>query len=179
VTLLAGGLRKALPEGTELQRQAGSMESTVNRTMLEMQALLLELRPIALEDAGLVPALRELCQSYETRLGIPVAAELAPLQIPPALEHTVLRVVQEALSNAARHGQAQTIRLNLAKTDGHVVVTIQDDGQGFDVTRVSERHGMGLKTMRERVSDLGGTVDVTSVPAQGTIVRIRIPRGER
>jgi signal transduction histidine kinase len=179
MSLIANGLREALPEADRLRHQAESLEQTANRTMLEMRTMLLELRPIALEDAGLVPALRELCRAHETRLGIPVMAELAPVRLPPDLEHTVLRVAQEALSNAARHAEPRAIELSLAEADGQVVVTVHDDGRGFDPARVVGGHGMGLEMMRGRVAELGGTLNLTSGPGRGTTVRVRIPRGDR
>jgi signal transduction histidine kinase len=177
LNLLAGGLRRALPEGSELRHQAESMERTVNRTMREMRAMLLELRPVALEDAGLVAAVEELCRAYEVRLGIRVTADVTELNADPAVEHAVLRVVQEALANAARHGEADVVELRVADVHGHVVVAIRDHGRGFDPARVGERHGMGLDLMRERVVELGGTVDVSSAPSRGTTVQVRIPAG--
>jgi signal transduction histidine kinase len=84
--LLAGGLRKALPAGSPLQPQVETMEQTASGTMHEMQALLLELRPVALADAGLVPALEELCRAYRDRLGVTVDAELEAVELarPPS-----------------------------------------------------------------------------------------------
>jgi signal transduction histidine kinase len=177
LNLIAGGLRRALPPGSELHRQAESMERTVDRTMREMRAMLLELRPIGLEDAGLVAALDELCLAYEARLGIRVSAAVADVRMDAPVEHAVLRVVQEALANAARHGEADEIQLSVAEVRGHVVVAISDQGRGFDPAHVGERHGLGLDLMRERVTELGGSVDVESAPARGTTVRVRIPAG--
>ncbi|GGK82391.1 hypothetical protein Sme01_38190 [Sphaerisporangium melleum] len=102
LSLLAGGMRRAAPE--RLQREAKTMERTVARTMREMRALLLELRPVALEDAGLVPAIRKLCHAYQTRLGVAVRASLDEVPLSPAAEHAVLRLTQEALGNAIKHG---------------------------------------------------------------------------
>jgi signal transduction histidine kinase len=177
LNLLAGGMRRALPAGSELHRQAESMERTVDRTMREMRAMLLELRPVGLEDAGLVAALDELCLAYETRLGIRVSAAVDDVRMDPPVEHAVLRVVQEALTNAARHGGADEIELSVAEVQGHVVVAISDRGRGFDPAHVGQRHGLGLDLMRERVTELGGSVDVVSAPARGTTVRVRIPAG--
>jgi signal transduction histidine kinase len=175
LSLLAGGMRKALPAGSELRPQAEAMERTAGRTMREMQAMLLELRPVALEDAGLVPALEELCRAYETRLGIQVRTDFVLIHLDPAIEHAVLRVTQEALSNAVKHGEPEIIELCLASADGHVVVEVHDDGRGFDPARAAGRHGMGLVLMRERVAELGGVLDVVSRPAAGTTVRVRLP----
>jgi signal transduction histidine kinase len=175
LSLLAGGLRKALPAGSELRHQAESMERTSGRTMREMQALLLELRPVALEDAGLVPALEELCRAYETRLGVRMHTDFATVSLESAIEHAVLRVVQEALGNAVRHGDPTAVALSLTTTGHQVLVEVRDDGRGFDPALTGGRHGMGLALMRERVTELGGTVDVVSRPAEGTTVRVRLP----
>ncbi|MEE6257034.1 HAMP domain-containing sensor histidine kinase [Plantactinospora sonchi] len=176
-SMVAGGLRQALPAGSELGRQAGSLERSLARTMREMRALLLELRPIALEDAGLAEALVELCRTYEARLGISIAAQIDPPRLEAPVEHAVLRVVQEALGNALRHGRPDSIELRVTGTDGRVAVTVQDDGRGFDPRKTAGRHGMGLDLMRERLGELGGTLDVVSGPEQGTTVRVLLPTG--
>jgi signal transduction histidine kinase len=177
--LLAGGLRKALPAGSPLRPQVQTMEQTATQTMHEMQALLLELRPVALEDAGLIPALEELCGAYHERLGVTVDADLEPVELAPQVEHAVLRVVQEALANAVKHAQPSRIRLRLhqQEQDGQVAVTVTDDGGGFDPELAEQQHGLGLGLMRERVAELGGTLQLTSNPGQGTSVRALLPRG--
>ena len=174
--LLAGGLRKALPAASPLHPQVETMEQTATGTMHEMQALLLELRPVALEDAGLVPALEELCEAYRERLGVTVDAELEPVELTPPVEHAVLRVVQEALANAVKHARPTRIMLRLQRQDGQVAVTVSDDGGGFDQSRAQQRHGLGLGLMRERVAELGGTFQLDSRPGEGTSVRILLPR---
>jgi signal transduction histidine kinase len=175
--LLAGGLRKALPAGSPLRPEAEAMEQTATATMQEMQALLLELRPVALADAGLIPALEELCGAYRERLGVTIDADLEPVQLTPAVEHAVLRMVQEALANAVKHAQPDRIRLRLHHQDGQVALTVTDDGAGFDPSLAEQRHGMGLGLMRQRVAELGGTLQLESTPGQGTSVRILLPRG--
>ena len=174
-SLVATGLRKALPPGTALCGQAESMELTLERTRREMRAMLMELRPVALEDSGLAAALEEMCRAYQTRLGIPITARIALPNLPASVEHAVLRVVQEALGNAVRHGHPDTIEVLAASEGERVSVTIRDDGTGFDLDRVGERYGMGLQLIRERVEELGGTVQVGTAPLQGTIVQVRCP----
>jgi len=173
--LLAGGVRRALPAGSPLRPEVETMEQTATATMHEMQALLLELRPVALEDAGLVPALEELCRAYRERLGVTVDADLEPVELHGTAEHAVLRIVQEALANAVKHAQPNRIRLRLRSQAGQVAVSVSDDGSGFDPAR-AERHGMGLGLMRERVAELGGTFQLDSTPGEGTSVRILLPR---
>jgi signal transduction histidine kinase len=176
-SLLAGGLRRALRTSSELRPRAESLERSLEATMREMRAMLLELRPIALEDAGLAEALAELCRAYEARLGIVISTRIDPPRLDPPVEHAVLRVVQEALGNAVRHGGPGTIELRVAGIDGQVTVTVRDDGRGFDPGATAGRHGMGLALMRERVGELGGTLDVASAPERGTTVRVLLPAG--
>ena len=142
-----------------------------------LRALLLELRPVVLEDAGLIPALEELCSAYQERLGVTIDADLDPVQLPPPAEHAVLRVVQEALANAVKHAQPTRIRLRLHQQDGQLAVTVSDDGAGFDPAHAWDRHGLGLGLMRERVAELGGTLQLDSTPGQGTTVQILLPGG--
>jgi len=174
--MLTGGLRRALPGGSQLGEQVAAMESTVTRMSQEMRALLLELRPVALEEAGLVPALEELCRAYRTRLGIDVDADLDEVAMPAPAEHAVLRLVQEALANAVRHGDPTTVRVRLAADGGLVVVEVSDDGCGFDASGVARR-GMGLTSMRDRVEELGGTFELLADPGKGTTVRALLPAG--
>jgi signal transduction histidine kinase len=175
--LLAGGLRRALPAGSPLYPRVEAMERTVSGTLHEMQALLLELRPVALHDAGLLPALDELCRTYRDRLGITVEADLEPIELDPATEPAVLRVVQEALANAVKHARPSRVVLRARDAgSGRAVLSISDDGAGFDPARAAERHGMGLDLMRERVTELGGQLQLESTPGEGTTVRITLER---
>ncbi|GII57698.1 hypothetical protein Pth03_60870 [Planotetraspora thailandica] len=171
LSLLAAGMRRAAPD--RLREEAEAMETTANRAMREMQALLLELRPVALEDAGLVPAIEELCRAYEARLGLRVDTRLEEVPLSPSAEHAVLRLVQEALSNAIKHADPGLVRVRLALDDGTVQVEICDDGSGFDPGPVN--HGMGLRLMRERVEELGGTFELRTAPGEGTSVAAMLP----
>jgi two-component system, NarL family, sensor histidine kinase LiaS len=173
--LLAGGLRRALPAGSPLSPRVEAMERTVSGTLHEMQALLLELRPVALREAGLLPALDELCRAYRDRLGIAVEADLEPVELDPAAEPAVLRLVQEALANAVKHARPSRVVLRARDAgSGRAVLSISDDGAGFDPARAAERHGMGLDLMRERVTELGGELQLESAPGAGTTVRITL-----
>jgi signal transduction histidine kinase len=173
-SLVASGLRRALPSGTKLQRQAESMELTLERTRREMRAMLMELRPVALETASLAAALTDMCREYEARLGVRVAARIEAPDLSPPAEHAILRVVQEALGNAVRHGRPEAIDVTVATVSGRVTITIRDDGVGFDPAQVAERRGMGLQMMRERVAELGGVIDVDSAPSKGTRVQVTL-----
>ena len=178
LSLLAAGLRRALHADPALRPEVAAMERTSARAMREMQALLLELRPVALEDAGLVPAVTELCQAYQARLAIKVNVDLGEVSLTPAGEHAVLRIVQEALGNAARHGEPETILVRLSQGNGSVTVEVRDDGRGFDPGGAAGRHGMGLALMRERVTELGGDFQLDAAPGAGAAILVRLPAGQ-
>jgi signal transduction histidine kinase len=174
LSVMSGGLRRSLPPDSPLLPAVQTMERTAGDSMREMQALLLELRPIALGEAGLVTALDGICRAYRERLGVCVRAELAPLVLPSPAEHAVLRVAQEALANAVKHAGAGVIRLRLDGDQARVTIEVSDDGAGFDAHRVSDA-GLGLRAMRDRTAELGGTLDIESAPGAGTTVRAAFP----
>ena len=175
LSMLSGGLQSALPADSPLQRQASMLEQTTTTMIREMRALLLELRPTSLELLSLNEALEELATAYSTRLGIAVKTQLAPLRLEARLEDTLLRIAQEALSNAARHANATEISLALAHESEALIFSLRDNGQGFRTDDESQRHGLGLRLMEERVQEANGTLKLTSVPGQGTALEVRFP----
>ena len=176
--MLAYGLQDALPEDSEVQTQAATLERTTSRMIREMRTLLLELRPTHLEQLGLAEALKDLAASYGERLEMTVTADIAPVSLPPAVEHTLLRVAQEALSNAVRHAHATRITLSLAQLEQGVDLTIRDNGEGFELDESQKQHGLGLNSMQERVRELHGTFILHTAPGQGTEITIHLPQKE-
>jgi signal transduction histidine kinase len=180
LSVLAGGLRRALPAESTVLPQVEIMERTAGDTMREMRSLLLALRPVALAEDDLPGALAGVCRSYAERLGIPVSAEVdltrtGPDGLPPTVEHAILRVAQEAVANAARHAGPSRITVRLHAIGGQAVLEVADDGRGFDVTAPRAGDGLGLHTMRDRVTELGGLLTVDSGPGDGTQVRAWFP----
>lgn len=178
LTMLAAGVQASRPADTALQPQLAALESTATRLNREMRALLLELRPAALDDRGLDVALDELATAYGARLGIAVTTQIAPVALSAPWEEALLRIAQEALSNAVRHAAADAITLTVLPRGEGVEVTVVDNGCGFSPDGATVRHGLGLRLMRERVDELEGTMSVDSTPTQGTCVRVFLPCGE-
>jgi signal transduction histidine kinase len=180
---MAGGLRRTLPPGSDALPVAQTMEHTAAGTMREMQALLLALRPVALDEAGLARAIEGVCRAYAERLGVQVRAELDPAVLlarvlSPAVEHAILRVTQEAVANAVRHSGADLVAVRLQARQGHVVLEVADDGGGFDVpAQLADSTGLGLRAMCDRAAEHGGVLDIASSPGAGTIVRASFPLG--
>jgi signal transduction histidine kinase len=173
MSALVAGLRKALPADSAVQPELETLGRTVGSTIREMRALLLELRPTALEEKGLVPALADLCGAYEVRVGIQVGRELEAVRLDAAGEQAVFRIAQEGLSNAARHSEADRIDVRLRAAGGGAELTVADNGRGFD--RSAGTHGLGLRLMGERVRELGGSLSIDTAPGRGTEIRVVLP----
>lgn len=176
LSLLASGLRRALPPGANVQREVEAMHHTSKTAMREMQALLLELRPVALAEAGLAAALAALASDYRSRLGIAVSFDSDPAVCAPGdVEHAILRIAQEAVGNAVKHAHATRIDIHLYQDEDEVAVAVRDDGSGFDPERARSGGGMGLAMMAERAAQAGGSVTVRTSPGHGTTVTARLP----
>lgn len=173
LSLLAGGLERALPADSPLRGEVETLSETVQSTNREMRALLLELRPTTLDEKGLVPALEELASTYSVRLGIKVDVNLEPVNMSPAAELAALRIAQEGLANAIKHAHATTIGLGLHRRGDFTEITVFDDGQGF-VPNGNDQ-GLGLRLMRERVDELGGSLTIESREGEGTNVVAMLP----
>jgi NarL family two-component system sensor histidine kinase LiaS len=167
--MIAAGMRKANPGNEQVELIDGITEEALR----DMQLLLLELRPATLDGAGLVPALREICTAYHDRLGVAVDAELDDVTVPAPIEHALLRVTQEACTNAVRHGHARRLTVSMTRQNGNIELAVRDTGTGFDPA--AAHAGSGLRHIQDRVSELGGTVDVDSAPGLGAEVTVRVP----
>ncbi|MBV9257373.1 MAG: sensor histidine kinase [Ktedonobacteraceae bacterium] len=176
LSMLAGGLQTALPHDSSLQAQIATLSTTTTNMIREMRALLLELRPPQIGDLGLIEGLKELANSYSTRLGVTVNTEIEAVQLSMKAEHALLRISQEALTNAVRHANATTITLSLLSLENHIILTIRDDGSGFNPDENKVQHGLGLRLMQERIQELNGTFTLQSVPTQGTRIYICLPQ---
>lgn len=154
------------------------------RILDEIHRLIYELRPSLLDDMGLVPATRWLIENSLTPSG--VIAEFRPTgkarRLPPDLEAMLFRVIQEALTNVARHSHANKARVGISFRKKSLAVHIRDDGQGFDVEEAlnarDRPRGLGLLGMRERVELVKGTLKISSEPGGGTDIHVVVPASE-
>jgi signal transduction histidine kinase len=154
---------------------AHALRALVVETLQEVRRLAVELRPAALDDFGLVPALKRLGQSARERTGIDVQVEarLGSTRLPPDVETAIYRIVQEAVTNVVKHANARHVSVVLADRGGVLVGVIEDDGTGFDTG--SSTDGFGLTGMRERVELLDGRLAVESTPGEGTTLLLELP----
>ena len=166
----AGESGAALSALDDIQR--GAREAQV-----EMTALLQQLRPAPLENVGLVEALRDQCEALGYRTGAEVSVSIGELpaedRLPPRAQEQLFRIAQEALANIARHARARHVWLQLERQGDAMILTIRDDGQGFDSGALHA--GMGLSNLRERARALGAVAEIQSAPGQGAAIRVRTP----
>ncbi len=166
------GLRRALHEVRQLL-------VGVSR---DLHRLVYDLRPPLLHALGLVPTLEAYLRRFGEHYRLTTELVAPPdCRLPEAVETALFRIAQEALTNIARHAAAHTVRIELQVTPRRVVLTIQDDGQGFNPRTLARTPGraLGLLGMRERARQLGGTLSICSAPGAGTTVRVSLPRSGR
>jgi len=171
-----------------LQRQAQS--DVVRDGLLEVleltaealdgvRRMALDLRPSTLDDLGLTPAIESYAREFGERWSIEtrVRVQGSTERLPRDRELMVYRIVQEALTNIAKHAQARSVEVTLRTEAGHMVVTVHDDGRGFDVAQMTASHerGLGVFGMQERAQLVGGYLDLRSEPDTGTTVTLVMP----
>jgi signal transduction histidine kinase len=153
----------------------------VEHVLQQVRAMSLNLRPSVLDDLGLVSALRWMLHTQGQRAGVQTrfVADPPEMHLPPHIEITCFRVVQEAVTNVIRHAHATSISVEVYQRSAEVAVCIRDDGRGFDVDAAYERarqgKSLGVLGMQERVSLIGGALEIDSVPHHGSTIQVLIP----
>jgi signal transduction histidine kinase len=166
------------PQEQEGRKEAvAAVRELVVTTLHDVRRLAVELRPAALDDFGLEPALRRLGDTTReaTGLDVQVEARLGPDRLRAEVETAVYRIVQEALTNVVKHAAARHVSVVVNRKNAHVSVVIEDDGRGFDPAVMAGGSGLGLLGMRERVQLLDGTLAVESNPGAGTTLVLDLP----
>ncbi len=167
-----------------VKQSLARIADTARTGLKEMRLLVYELRPLALEDQGLVGALRQRLEMVEGRSGVQTRLLVEPqgeVELPAAMEKELYRITQEALNNTLKHANASSITVRLAITpsamnpdDRHLELEVSDDGGGLDPQAVADKGGLGLTSIRERVEGLGGELNVISSPGQGTALKVNV-----
>lgn len=171
------GLRLA-EESDDLETARSTLRElreTVTASIRDLRSLAVELRPTALDDFGLEPALERLADTFGRRTGLVIDLRVAGLDVRlgEQLETALYRVVQEGLTNIAKHAGATRVTVSVHGHDHMVSLTIEDDGRGFEVS--GPALGLGLVSMRERAELLGGSLRVQSTPGEGTTLAVEVP----
>lgn len=167
-----------------MQAQLTELRGLVSGAIDRVRQLALALRPPAIDQLGLAPALRSLVSTYTTNTRIAVKLEISHDTFPLSPERTiaVYRIAQEALTNIAKHASARNVVMSVAVDGPELTLTVRDDGTGFDVAHVAHHGqpatggpGMGLFGMEERARLAGGRLRIASAPGRGTSITLRVP----
>jgi two-component system nitrate/nitrite sensor histidine kinase NarX len=171
-----------LARGQIPDAQSGLMElaRVIQEAYTDVREAIFSLRTTVSSKAGLAAILQEYLADYQAHFGI--RAQFSgdgetPVAFPEEVTVQIVRILQEALTNIRKHAGAKNVTLRLDQDDGHVRMTIQDDGRGFDPSTVAGKNGraFGLDIMRERTKDIGGTLELYSRPGHGTRIVVRVP----
>ncbi|MGG0655691.1 sensor histidine kinase [Rummeliibacillus pycnus] len=149
-------------------------EQIVQQAQLEMRALLLHLRPVALKNKSLSQGMEDLLVELQQKVAFTIKYRLEKVHLSKGAEDHLFRIAQETLSNTLRHAKATELELLLVERNERVIFRVQDNGIGFN--KINEKTGSyGLHNIEERAVEIGGTCKIVSVPSQGTVVEIQIP----
>ncbi|HET7173332.1 MAG TPA: GAF domain-containing sensor histidine kinase [Nocardioidaceae bacterium] len=165
----------------EVAEKVSGVRQLAEQALRAARSLAQQLRPLELDELGLVPALTRLAEHTEQRCGVVVdfVAPPKPIHLNHAAEIAVYRIAQEALTNVAKHSQAHSTSVTLSSRSGWLTLIIEDDGVGFDPDAVlgGSGHGghLGLHSMEERARRLGGHLVVESRPSRGALLQLRLP----
>jgi two-component system sensor histidine kinase DegS len=158
-----------------------SLKAAATSTFQKVRDYIFELRPMMLDDLGLVPTLKRYVEIMKEGSAneISFLATGKDLRLESYQEVMIFRAIQELVYNSLHHGQANSVKVQLDYLESNLKVMVDDDGQGFDVTILDQGQGMGLKVIRDRVKMMGGTIDINSQSGRGTRILIELPALER
>jgi PAS domain S-box-containing protein len=173
-----GNLKEACAGNAELTDHVESLESIAQRLDRDVDQLVWELRPTALDDLGLRAALASYVQDWSKRVRISAELHVSGLlddRLPSEAETTLYRIAQEALTNVAKHSRARNVDVILERQADSVVLIVEDDGIGFDPEIAGSPQGFGLLGMHERAGLVSAVVQIESAPGSGTTILVRMP----
>jgi signal transduction histidine kinase len=176
MTMEIGNLESHINSPEKLRERLKEARSLNAETLRVIRDLAMGLRPTMLDELGLGPALRWQGRTHSQRSGVPVTVQIdGDLEDLPETHRTcIYRVVQEALTNCAKHAQAKNIQLAIYGQQDRVRLSIRDDGVGFNPREATAR-GLGLVGIQERVRELEGRVSISSQPQKGTTLEVEVP----
>ena len=157
--------------------ELGSLKASAMGTFQKVRSFIFELRPMMLDDLGLIPTLKKYADAFKEQAGLDVSVTVTGTErrLEPYLEVMVFRAVQELLGNASRHSQATLIKVQVDLGNDLIRVSVEDNGKGFSPEILKESKNLGLKLIRERAEMLGGSFEVDSAAGSGARVSFAVP----
>ena len=160
----------------QAKEELGNLKTSAMSTFQKVRGFIFELRPMMLDDLGLVPTLRKYADAFKEQSGMDVSVTVSgnERRLEPYLEVMIFRAVQELLGNASRHSQATMVKIHLDLGTDFLRVTVDDNGRGFDPESLSESSNLGLKLIRERSEMLGGKFEIDSAMGSGAKISFSV-----
>ncbi|MCR8846018.1 sensor histidine kinase [Paenibacillus sp. SC116] len=176
ISMTATAVKRTLSRDFDrAERQVELIEEMASVAQSEMRALLLHLRPVHLEGKGLIQGVQELVRELQLKVPIEIQCEVDDdIQLLKGVENHLFRIIQEAMSNTLRHSKAERMEIRIQNREDHVRLMIRDNGVGFE-WQDSKQTSYGLRTMQERVHEVGGSIQFVTAPKKGTRIEIRVP----
>ncbi|MFC7371877.1 sensor histidine kinase [Fictibacillus iocasae] len=174
-SMILSAVNETRPESDDREtKQLKMVEETIHQTQLEMRALLLHLRPAALNGKSLQKGMEELLGELLQKVPIELKWKIETIQLDKGVEDHLFRILQESVSNILRHAEAKKAQILLIQRDDLIILRVEDDGVGFMMDE-QKTGSYGLQNMQERAAEIGGTLKLVSVPGQGTRLEVKVP----
>ncbi|UOR11091.1 sensor histidine kinase [Halobacillus amylolyticus] len=173
-SMMMSAINEGETEQKSSNKQLAMVEKMIHQSQLEMRALLLHLRPVALKDKSLQEGCEELLRELTQKVPMTIEWTVESLALEKGIEDQLFRILQEAVSNTLRHAKADTLTVMLIGRDDHIILRMVDDGIGFDVEE-AKTSSYGLQNMQERAFEVGGTLKIVSLKNQGTRLEVKVP----
>ena len=156
-----------------------NLKQSATATFQKVRDFIFELRPMMLDDLGLVPTLKRYVEAYKEQSGANIRLTVSGVErrLESYIEVMIFRAIQELIGNAVRHSQASEITVGINISDTNIKIDVEDNGKGFDVDTLLKGSGMGVKVIKERAEMLGGHLDVNSTIGRGSKISFQIPAG--
>ncbi|WP_080874523.1 sensor histidine kinase [Oceanobacillus timonensis] len=162
------------PEDPTLTKQLNMVENMIHQSQMEMRALLLHLRPVALKGKSLQEGVEGLLKELTQKVPLEIDAKIEAFQVDKGVEDQLFRIFQESISNTLRHAKAANLHILLLERDENIIMRVVDDGIGFETESV-KTSSYGMQNMRERAYEVGGTLKIISLPNEGTRLEVKVP----
>ncbi len=164
-------------DASQAKNELGNLKIAAMSTFQKVRNFIFELRPMMLDDLGLVPTIRRYADTFKEQMGIEINVTVTgnERRMEPYLEVMVFRAMQELLGNAARYSQSSVVKVQVDMGDVFVKLSVDDNGKGFDPEVVGKGTGLGLKLIKERAELIGGTCEIDSAPGKGARITLAIP----
>ncbi|KAA1037684.1 sensor histidine kinase [Macrococcus equipercicus] len=155
-------------------KQVAILGKMLHEAQLEMRALLLHLRPLALQNKSLRAGIQDLISELKKKIPLTIRMDIADITMSKGVEDHLFRITQEAISNTLRHAHASQLAIELFQVGDSVILRLTDDGRGFDMSQRDESR-YGINTMKERAVEIGGNCQIISAVKSGTRIEVKVP----